>query len=155
MQGCEFGWKEGISVVSSLATWGLVYLGWWKVHQLSLDRERRKEKRESAAKLLNQVRSIEQEAIDFHRRTKYDEDLRASLIYSVSRVSRLLQQAPYSELAINNKIIIAFRQSITLKNADPTEFKSQSSNSLFVHEIRTSADELVDAIELAKERLYA
>jgi len=49
-----------------LVSWLLIIGGWLFVHRATLSRERRKEKREEINNTIQEIRAIENIAIDFH-----------------------------------------------------------------------------------------
>ena len=139
----------------NVVTWLLVSAGWLVVHQATLSRERRREKREESLKFCAELRSIENLAIDFHTNAQHDALKATDLRQEVERLSRKLQRVPLSDLNIDHKLIIQFRQSVTRKNFDPHNFAPQTPESDILYGIRDAVTDLVESIEVNRERYWS
>lgn len=137
-----------------LLTVGLVILGWWIVHNATLNRERRKEKRELASKICKEIWDLQQAAIDFHTNPEYSGRKATDLAQLVSRIITQLQKAPLDELKVPHIRMIDLRRRITLRNCEKTEFATQDHESDFIAELRNAAADLVYFVEDAKEEQW-
>ncbi|MHB1174793.1 MAG: hypothetical protein ACYCZJ_06690 [Sulfuriferula sp.] len=144
---CVAGWTNAVS-------WGLIFLGWFVVHKITLRQERRKEKREAAHKVCIELRELERLAINFHTALGHDSRNATDLRQGVARLISHLQRAPLKELEIRNQSLIQLRQSITRKNADPSDFSAQTADSDLVRNIRDAISDLIEVIEDSRERKW-
>lgn len=135
-------------------TWALILGGWYAVHRATLARERRKERRELANNAIEALNSLAIEAREFHTASAFDEYQADLLRYRIERIILSLQRSPLSELTLPIGRMVKLRKSITLKNMDQSSFCAQTSNSPVLREIRSAVDDLVDAIEAARERCW-
>lgn len=135
----------------TLVTWVLVFAGWFAVHHATLARDRRKEKREAAANLCDDLLELQAAAIDFHTASHCDIRKSTDLAQEVERIVLQLTKKPFSELDIPLSRRVVLRQRITRRNADPSDFVSQPANSQIVLEIRNAVTDLIFAIEEARE----
>jgi hypothetical protein len=139
----------------NLITWLLVLAGWFAVHQATLSRERRKERREAAKFTIESLRELEVDALKFHMAPGFDSVQADQLIYRAGRIIRGLQRTPMSELELPLGRMVRLRRSMTLNNADASVFKPQTAGSGLLMEIRAAVDDLVDAIETARDTKWA
>lgn len=146
-EACSDGWTNAVS-------WGLIFLGWFVVHKITLRRERRKEKREAAHKICIELCELERLAINFHTAQVHDSRNATDLRQSVVRLIRHLQREPLTELKISNQSLILLRQSITRQNADPSDFSAQTADSDLVRNIRDATSDLIEVIEDGRERVW-
>jgi hypothetical protein len=138
----------------SLVTWFLVIAGWVVVHRKTLDRERRKEKREITDAAVKKLAVLEADAIGFHRADEFDEDRREILQWETARIIRSLGRSPLSELGIAPVLLKNLRQSITLENFDRRDFSPQPAHGKIVYDIRSAVDELISKIEEKKMKVW-
>lgn len=137
-----------------LLTFGLVILGWWIVHNATLTRERRKEKRELASKICKEIWDLQEAAVDFHTNHEYSGRKSADLAQVVGRVNTQLQKTPLDQLNVPHIRMIDLRRRITLRNSEKSEFAAQDHESDFIAELRNAAADLVHFIEDAKEERW-
>lgn len=137
-----------------LVTWGGVIVGWFVVHKATLKRERRKEKREIAAKVCTNLASLQVSAIDFHTGSHCELRKSTDIAQHVAEILDSLQRAPMIELDISLVHRVALRQAITKQNIDPSDFSSQTPDSVIVLEIRDAVLEMIAAIDEARERVW-
>jgi hypothetical protein len=135
-------------------SWVLLFFGWLVVHWATLARERRKEKRETANCAINELREIEKEAFGFHTADSFDDRKGSALRQRVERLINRLQRSPLSTLGIPVGRMIALRSSITLNNADFSNFTSQKSDSKILEGICGAVDDLIEEIEAARDRCW-
>lgn len=138
----------------SLTTWVLVLLGWYAVHLATLSRERRKERRDAAKAMIDSLASLAIKAREFHTAAKFDEFAADDLTYKTDKTIRALQRPPLEGLDISVSKLVRLRKAITLKNADASSFATQPSPSAMLQDIRAAVDDLIDAIELAREAYW-
>jgi len=139
----------------SVITWLTVFGGWFVVHRASLYRERRKEKRDSARILLEDLACLERKAIAFHTSNHYDSHVAAELRQETERIVRRLQRLSLSELNIQIGLMVRLRRSITLQNADASNFAPQGADGQLICGIRAAIDDLTASVEVAKETYWA
>jgi hypothetical protein len=139
---------------SNVITWLLIFCGWYAVHRATLARERRKERRELANSAIEALKSLAIEAREFHTAAAFDEYRADLLRYRIDRIILSLQRSPLSELSLPIGRMVKLRKGITLKNMDQSIFCAQPSNSPVLRDIRSAVDDLVDAIEAARERCW-
>lgn len=142
-----FGW-------SSVVTWTLVFGGWFVVHQATLSRERRKEKREAARQICIDLRLAERLAIDFHTSPSHDSRKATDLRQDIERLILQLQRQPLAELGIPLSRMIQFRRSITRQNIDPSDFAAQTADAILVRDIRNAVTDLIESIEDQRENKW-
>lgn len=146
-EGCGNFWSGTI-------TWVLVFAGWVFVHQATLSRERRREKRESALSICACIRELEAAAIDFHTADHFDGRKATDLRQQIARIILQLQSRPLSELRIPLHRMTNLRQRLTRHNADPSDFVSQAADSEIVYEIRNAVTDLIASIDDERERQW-
>ena len=137
-----------------VVTWSLVLGGWWVVHLATLNRDRRKEKRDVSAQVCKNILALQGNAIDFHTAQFFEARKSTDLAQDVERVAIQLQKSPLQELEIPISRIVALRQRITRRNIDPTDFMPQPVDSILVLEIRNAVSDVIFAIEDARERVW-
>lgn len=135
-------------------SWVLLFFGWLVVHWATLARERRKEKRETANCAVNELREIEKEAFEFHAADSFDDRKGSALRQRVERLINRLQRSPLSTLGIPVGHMIALRSSITLNNADASNFTPQKPDSQILQAICDAVDDLIEEIEAARDRCW-
>lgn len=135
-------------------TWLLVLIGWVAVHRATLSRERRKERREACGKLVERLIELESSARAFHVATSFDAHRFDVLRYETDRLISSLQRPPINTLDLPLGRMVRLRKSITLNNVDPKTFVAQSAGSAILRDIRSAVDDLIDAIEGARERQW-
>lgn len=136
---------------SNVITWALILGGWYAVHRATLARERRKERRELAGKAIEALESLAIEARQFHTAGTFDEHQADLLRYRTDRTIRSLQRPPLSELSLPIGRMVRLRKSISLKNMDQSSYCTQTPNSTILRDIRSAVDDMMDAIEAARE----
>lgn len=135
----------------SAFTWVLVFVGWCVVHQATLARDRRKEKRDVSARFCSDLLKLQADAIDFHTADKYDSRKSHDVAQQVDRIVGQLTKVPLVELNVPYERFIALRQAITMNNSEASDFKPQPLDALLVFDIRNAVMDLVDAVEEARE----
>lgn len=136
---------------ANVLTWLSVFGGWVVVHKASLFRERRKEKRDGARCVADELSALERQAIDFHSSGLYESFAAAELRKQTERLIRRLQRLPLSELDVQTALLVRLRKSITLENIDPSNFAPQEANGQLLLNIRAAVDDLTIAIDTSKE----
>lgn len=140
---------------TNIATWLIVLIGWIVVHLATLSRERRKEKRDAANSIIEELKIVEQLAVVFHTAEKYDSGASDTLIWRVSRVIRTLQRPPLKILDVPLNLMVRFRKGITLRNIEPSTFSTQTYHCDLVRDIRTVTDEMVESIEASRDANFS
>ena len=138
----------------SALTWLIVFGGWVVVHKSTLSRERRKEKRDTAKFLVDNLADLERKALAFHTSQHYDSHVATELRHEVERIIRRLQKVPLSELSIPTGVMVRLRKSITLKNTDASTFAPQGAGEQLLFDIRIAIDNLISSIDVAKETYW-
>ena len=141
-------WVHGV-------TWLVVIAGWYTVHRATLARERRRGKRDAAKQLVADLHELEKSAREFHGAEKHDEYAAAELAMRCDRLIKVLQRSPFDELKISPRLMTSLRRTITCGNIDRTAFFQQAANSEIQRDIRCATDDLIDAVETAKVRIWA
>jgi len=145
-------WDES---TTNLVTWGLAFGGWFAVHQATLSRERRKEKREAAKDTCVSLRTIERSALDFHTAATYSSRVANDLRQDTERIIMQVQRKPLSELNVPLSRLIQLRRSITRHNIDPSDFAQQLPDSDLIRDIRNAVTDVIEAIEAQREQYWA
>jgi hypothetical protein len=135
-------------------TWGLVLSGWFVVHRTELHQERRKENRVAVTQIIDEVKEIERQAIAFHSSEKYSAEASDSLTWRIGRLNRCLQRVPLDELKIPLPLMVRFKKAFTLENADSSSFVPQAYHGMLIVGIRQIADEMIDAVESGRDRMF-
>lgn len=146
-EATTIGWANTI-------TWGIVLIGWITVHCSTLSRERRKEKRDSVSRIIEEIKAIEILAVTFHTSDNFDPQSSDSLIWRISRVTRSLQRPPLKSLNIDLSLMVRFRREFTLQNTDASTFAPQAYNSGIIKGIRAITDKIIETIEAAKDKAF-
>ncbi len=128
-------------------TWLLVVIGWVVVHYLTVVRERQKEIRELKNQVVDAILRVERAAIAFHQSSGHDSDAARTLVTDLSRIGRTIGSPPLRILCVESKSVKEFRKSVTLRNFDPSDFRSQQPSSNLVSEITRCADDLILSID--------
>lgn len=139
---------------SNVVTWGLVLAGWVVVHKMTLFRERRKENRDAVTRFIDEMKAVEDMAIRFHTADKFDAEGSHSLICRVGRLNRMLQRQPLKALNMSLALMIRFKKGLTLKNTDASSFKMHGHHSDLVVGIRDVTNDMLEAIEAAKNEKF-
>ena len=79
---------------AGVITWFIVVIGWIIVHNATLARDRRKEKREISMHICKEIADLQATAIDFHTATDFDARKSTDLAQQVDRVCIRLQKYP-------------------------------------------------------------
>jgi hypothetical protein len=135
-------------------TWLIVGAGWVIVHCATLSRERRRENREAVLKVTAYLQELEKDAAEFHTANGFDAYKCAALTQKTERVITTLQRAPFKDLNLDPNMFKSLRQSITRHNVDPSTFSQQAAYSEIMRDIRIATDDLIDAVEEAKSRVW-
>lgn len=138
----------------AIVTWVLVFVGWFAVHQATLARDRRKEKREAARGFCDSLLELQTVAIDFHTASHCDVRKSTDLAQQIERVALQLDKSPLRELEIPLVRRIVLRQRMTRQNVDPSDFVPQPADSQLVLDIRDAVTELIVAVEDARECIW-
>ena len=139
---------------SGIITWAILFLGWFVVHKVTLIRERRKEKRETAKQFCTDLRELEIAALDFHTADNRNGRKATDLRQQVERVILQLQRKPLSQLNVPLSRMVVLRQRITRNNMDPSDFGSKLADDLFIYEIRNAITDLIASVEDEREKLW-
>jgi hypothetical protein len=127
-------------------------LGWLVVHKTEIGRERRKEKREAVTRIIDEIKEIEHQAIAFHSSQNHSAEGSDSLICRIARVKLCLQRPPLSSLKIPLPLLVRFKKTFTLKNTDASSFVRQEYHGELIVGIRRITDEMIEAVEAARDR---
>lgn len=137
-----------------VVTWGLVLIGWGVVRASQLSQERRKENREAVARVMDEIKEIESIAIRFHSSTSFCAQTSDGLIWRVGRLNRSLQRPPLIDLNIPLPLMVRFKKRLTLRNMDASSFVQQAYHDELIVGVRQIADEIIEAIEAARDKKY-
>jgi hypothetical protein len=135
----------------NVVTWGMVVVGWLLVHLATLNRDRRKERRDVAKAVVEEITDLEKSAREFHVSETFDGHKAQILRCETERVIRKIQRMPLSLLDIPLSRLVRLRKAITLKNTDRSDFKTQSDDSEILADIRMAVDDLLEIIEVHKD----
>lgn len=135
-------WKDFI-------TWLLVIAGWFFIHMATLRREERKESHDTARKIVDEIRIVEEKAVEFQTSINFSDENYDMLVWKLNRITTALYRPPLKFLNISTNKIISFRQQLTA-NTDKSSFKTQSHNDEVIINIHEAADDLISEIEVHK-----
>lgn len=135
-------WKD-------IITWLLVIIGWFVVHTATVRREDLKEKRDTTLRIIQEIREVEDIAIEFQTSSEFLEENYDILVWKIHRITSALHRPPLKFLKISTNIIISFRQNLT-SNTDKSSFITQSHTSENIRNIHEAADNLTNEIETQK-----
>ncbi len=155
MADCTVVSVAGESAWKSYITWLLVFAGWVIVHFATLNRDRRKEKREASKQLCSSLLELQGSALDFHTAPHCDVRRSTDLAQQVEHILLQLEKAPLNELGVPIGRRVVLRQSITRKNVDPSDFMPQQADSELMMDIRNAVTDMIFAIEDAREQKWA
>lgn len=139
---------------SDVVTWLLVLAGWFVVHKIDLGHERRKENREGVTRIVDEIKEIERHAIAFHSSQNYSAEDSDLLTCHIARVNRCLQRPPLLPLKIPLPLMVRFKKAFTLKNTDASSFVPQEYHGDLIVGIRRITDEMIEAVEAARDREF-
>lgn len=122
-------------------------VGWAATHIFSEARERRKEYRGQLEKIHELTSKIEQAAKTFHRASAHDASKASDLITQLAWLERCIMRIPILQAEKWTKELVAFRQAVTLRNFDASDFAQQTDTSEMVADIADAAFALEDALE--------
>ncbi len=142
------------TIIASVITWVVVFVGWIIVHNATLARDRRREKREACRQICTSLEELQAAAIDFHTSNQFNLRASSDLGHSVEQIILRLQGKPFSELNVPRSRIKAIRQRLTEKNVDLSDFSSQSADSEIVLDVRTAISDLVMYLDSRKETVW-
>lgn len=132
----------------------LIVGGWWVVNHLNLKRERRKEYRERAERLVSEFLRIEEQALAFHRADTYNAHDARSIQAAIDRALRLLSHRPLDQLNIELALRYKLRQAITRKNFDASAFVQQPAESELLDGIASAVEQLCTRIRQRVENVF-
>lgn len=142
------------NIIASILTWLVVLIGWYVVHNKTLERDRRREKREACRQLCEALEKLQEAALDFHTSNQFSLRNSTDLGYFVEQVVLSLQGKPIDELKLPRSKIIAIRQKITGRNVDLSDFTSQAADSEIIMDIRTSVSDITRYLDQRKEVVW-
>lgn len=122
------------------------------MHTATLSRERRKEQREAAHRVIEEIKDIEESALAFHTQAGHSQQSADGLTSRINRMIRSLQRAPLKVLDTPLGPMIRFRKSITLENFDSSTFSTQHAESTLLYSIRAATDDLIGVIESQRDK---
>lgn len=139
---------------SNVVTWFLVLVGWFVVHRTELAQERRKENREAVTRIIDEIKELEGRAIGFHSSEKYSAEDSEWLTWRIVRLNRCLQRPPLNSLKIPLALMVRFKKAFTLNNTDPSSFAPKEYHGDLIVGIRRITDEMIEAVEAARDREF-
>ncbi|MDP1559250.1 MAG: hypothetical protein Q8K59_08835 [Nitrosomonas sp.] len=135
-------WKD-------IITWLLVIVGWFIVHIVTMSRERLKENRDAALRIVEEIRRVEEISVEFQTSTEFSDEKYDLLVWRISRIAMAIYRPPLKHLQISTDIVIKFRQNLTM-NTDKSKFVTQSHNEEIIKNIHEATDNLISEIEVQK-----
>lgn len=120
----------------------------------TMHREERKENREAVTKIINEIRIVEDKAVEFQASNNFSDENYDILVWRLNRITTSLYRPPLKFLNISTNKIISFRQKLTA-NTDKSSFKTQSHNDEIIINIHEAADNLITEIEIHKYIYFA
>lgn len=134
--------------------WLIAVFGWFAGHAFSEARERRKEIKSMIEKIQERLAANEKLAIEFHTSIDFGEANARVITTNIDRIERTISRIQVLNDKNLEPFIISYRQAITLKNFDLSEFRQQVFASELVQEITNSAFELEDEIDRQYQERY-
>ena len=144
--------SETLTLILGSIPWVLVLLGWLIVHKLTLNRDRRKEKRAIADQIIEKLQKLEVLTVNFHTSNTFDALKAEEVSLNIERVIRSIQCTPMDEIAVPTSYLVCLRQAMTRKNFDISDFITQSHGSEILRNIRVVVDDLTSQIESRKNK---
>lgn len=135
-------------------SWALVLIGWFVVHRTTLERERRKENREIAARIIDSLYALCHDGRQFHTSKEFNEELSFDISQKLGRIFREINLPPISNLKISNEKLMEARMALTLKNFEKSSFKKHEPSSPLVQDVTFSIEELVSEIETKARTMF-
>lgn len=100
----------------SLISLAGVVIGWFLVHRLAVYRERNAEWRHLAHSTANEIETIEDLALRYHKNVERDLELEEDIIKRLDRVEIKILILSRHLKSINPRCLLPFHKAITLKN---------------------------------------
>lgn len=144
--------SETLTLILASIPWVLVLLGWIIVHHLTLNRDRRKEKRAIADQIIEKLQNLEVLTVNFHTSNAFDALKAEEISLNIERVIRSIQRTPMDEIVVPTSYLVCLRQAMTRKNFDISDFITQSQGSEILRNIRVVVDDLISQIESRKNK---
>jgi hypothetical protein len=150
-------WMDTATAFAPAVSWLLVILGWWVVSRDHNNRERRKEVRGQIEGLIRDIREIEMKTYDYLPTTadsNVSRSLGLRLKSDLQRLSlALVRLAKVEEIDVKDEMT-ALRQAITGHEFDSRARQPCDLDSGWALEVQTTANKLIDDLELAFREKY-
>ncbi len=137
-----------------VVTWVLVILGWVVVHYLTVVRDRQKEIRDLKLKVIQAISEAETMAIEFHTAKGFDSAKAQKITSMIQRISSDMTRPPLASFQNYSSVAKEFRQAITLKNFDASQYLSQQTSSEIVADISYAAEKITRILEIGYDNRY-
>ncbi|WP_456378839.1 hypothetical protein [Thiolapillus sp.] len=133
-------WRFGI-------TWGLIIVGWIVINWQNNKRETRKERRILLDRLIMSLSELESNALQFHTADNHDPEILMNIIRRIKRIWPQIELLRMTKVPNIEHLSYNIRRTITLKNADASNFHKQGPNSKILLQISDAIDSMVNALE--------
>ncbi|WP_110946436.1 hypothetical protein [Pseudomonas bohemica] len=138
---------------TSLFTLMTVVLGWIVVNWQNNNREERKEVRSSLSEAIEEITSLEDEAVKYHSADSRSAEGEREITKRITRLSSRIRHLGI-ESDESRRLFIRFKQSMTLDNFETNRFSQQGTDSEILEMISMRSEELQDALETQFSRLF-
>lgn len=124
-----------------------ILLGWVVVHNLSVRREKDKERRQLAEKTIGLVEELEKISIDYHLNDGRLETSETAIWRLLARIERYLSRMHLDKNKDETMYLIALRQAIMYENFGLDYVGIQADDSKIIRDISVAADKMIAFID--------
>lgn len=135
------------SHISQAITWLLVIIGWYIVDGRQNARETRKELKAELDSLITAIECIVDSATTFHTASQQDKSASSNIKYRLRVVSNGISLLKARGVNIKSEFLVKFRQACTLNNFDTNRFRQQPPNSMLIHNIQSTGQDLIFSLQ--------
>lgn len=130
----------------SLISLAGVVIGWFLVHQLAVYRERNAEWRRLAHSTANEIETIEDLALRYHKKAERDLELEEDIIKRLDRAEiKTLILSRHLE-SIDRRCLLPFHKAITLKNFQTNRHTSHGADTGIYKEIIAATSTVLEEL---------
>lgn len=127
--------------------WITLILGWFVIDRHNNRRELRKEKRTVIDRLLVELETVENIAVNYHTSSHHQTEIARDIKVRLNRIAKLIKRESLLTPKVFNHRMVEVRRTITIRNFDTPDFISQPQESDILAAIAAAKDALVHELE--------